>query len=112
MANYLGVSSDVATPASVTFQGAGSTTLTAMYKITQSLAPASVAANTTAEQTFTVPGLAVGDYVHGNKPTFQAGLGTSGYRVSAANTLAITYVNATASPIVPATENYVIFGCR
>ncbi len=73
------------------------------------LSPVSVAANTTAEQTFTVNGLIVGDFVLVQKPTSQAGLGIVGARVSAANTLAVTYVNATAAPIVPtASELYLI----
>lgn len=74
-----------------------------------SLTPASVAANTTAEQTFTVTGLAVNDVVWVNKPTAQAGLGIVGWRVSAASTLAITFSNNTASPIVPtAAQTYLI----
>jgi hypothetical protein len=73
------------------------------------LSPAIVAANTTAEQTFTVTGLAVGDMVTVNKPTAQAGLGIVGARVSAANTLAITFSNNTASGITPtAAETYVV----
>ena len=64
--------------------------------------PASVAANTTAEQTFTVTGLATTDFVFAvNKPTAQAGLGIVNWRISAANTLAVTYSNDTASPITP-----------
>lgn len=71
------------------------------------LAPASVAANTTAEQTFTVPGLLLGvDFVNCVKPSFQAGLSIGNCRVSANNTVAITYSNNTASPIVPTTEVY------
>lgn len=113
MANYLGVATDVDTPAQLTLQGAGSTTITAMYHLSATISPASVAANTTAEQTFTVTGLAVGDVVFVNKPTSQAGLGIAGVRVSAANTLAINFVNATASPIVPtAGEVYQIGGLR
>lgn len=70
------------------------------YKV--SLSPALVAANTTAEQTFTVTGLAAGDTVYSvNKPTSQAGLGIVGWRVSAANTLAITFSNNTAAGITP-----------
>ena len=65
------------------------------------LSPASVAANTTAEQTFTVLGLQVGDFVNITKPSSQAGLGIANCRVSAANTLAITFSNNTISPIVP-----------
>lgn len=65
------------------------------------LSPASVAANTTAEQTFAVTGLQVGDVVTINKPTAQAGLGVVGNRVSAAGTIAITFGNNTAGAIVP-----------
>lgn len=73
------------------------------------LSPVSVAANTTAEQTFTVTGLIVGDIAQVTKPTAQAGLGIVGSRVSAAGTLAITFSNNTASPIVPtASEAYLV----
>ena len=78
--------------------------------LTVTLSPVAVAANTTAEQTFTVSGLAVGDIVlKVEKPTTQAGLGIVGSRVSAANTLAVTFVNATASSITPtASQSYYI----
>lgn len=66
------------------------------------LSPASVAANTTAEQTFTVPGVNASDVcIDVTKPTAQAGLGIVGCRVSAANTVGVTFSNNTASPIVP-----------
>jgi hypothetical protein len=81
------------------------TEITFQHQVT--LSPASVAANTSAEQTFTVPGLTVGGVVYVNKPTAQAGLGIVGARISANNTLAITFGNFTASPIVPtASEVY------
>lgn len=113
MANYLGVATDVLAPAQLTMGGAGSTPITAIYHLSATISPAQVAANTTAEQTFTVTGLAVGDVVFVNKPTSQAGLGIAGVRVSAANTLAINFVNATASPITPtASEKYQIGGLR
>lgn len=72
------------------------------------ITPASVAANTTAEQTFTATGigLLVTDNVDVSKPTFQAGIGIVNVRVSAADALSITYVNATASPITPTAETY------
>ena len=77
------------------------------------LTPSIVAANTTAEQTFTVNGLQVGDFVEVNKPTSQAGLGLANFRVSAANTLAITFSNNTASGITPtAGESYQILVVR
>ena len=74
----------------------------------QTLTPVSVAANTTAEQTFTVTGLVAGSMVAVNKPSAQTGLGIDGVRVSALNTLAINYVNVTAAAIVPASETYTI----
>jgi hypothetical protein len=77
------------------------------------LTPAQVAANTTAEQTFTVNGLVVGDFVEVNKPTTQAGLGVVNARVSAANTLAIAFSNNTAAGITPtAGESYQIMVVR
>jgi hypothetical protein len=72
------------------------------------LAPASVAANTTAEQTFTVTGLVSATPVAISKPSSQAGLAIVGVRVSAANTLAITYQNNTAAAITPFAETYAV----
>ena len=69
--------------------------------ISVTLTPAAIVLNTTAEQTFTVNGLLAGDVVCVNKPTAQAGLGIVGSRVSAANTLGITFSNNTASSITP-----------
>jgi hypothetical protein len=75
--------------------------------------PASVAAATTAEQTVTVNGLRVGDSVFNpSKPTLTAGVGIVNVRVSAANTLAVTWVNATASPVDPPPEVYSILVMR
>lgn len=61
-----------------------------------SLSPAAVAANTTAEQTFTVNGLALGDFVAVLKPSTQAGLAVAGARVSAANQVAVAFANVPA----------------
>lgn len=78
-----------------------------------SLTPSAVAANTSAEQTFTVTGLKAGDYVGVNKAAAQAGLGIVGCRVSATDTLAITFGNFTASPITPtAAETYTVHIAR
>jgi len=77
------------------------------------LSPSIVAANTTAEQTFTVVGLLTADAVIVNKPTAQAGLGIVGARVSAADTVAITFSNNTASGITPtASEVYKVIAFR
>lgn len=73
------------------------------------LTPVAVAPNTSAEQTFTVAGLPSGVPVIVNKPTAQNGLSIGGARVSAANTLAITFVNNTAATITPtAAETYTV----
>lgn len=87
------------------------------------LTPAAVAANTTAEQTFAAtgiglsvggfPSIAIGDFVYVNKPTAQAGLGIVGARVSANDTLAITFSNNTGSSITPtAAELYLVLMAR
>lgn len=61
--------------------------------VSKSLDVASVAANTSAEQDFTVTGLAVGDFVQVSKPSLSAGLVIGNARVKAANTLSITFGN-------------------
>lgn len=84
-----------------------------LFSIT--LSPALIVLNTTAEQTFanTGIGLLPGDYVAVNKPTAQAGLGIVGTRVSAADTLAITFSNNTGSSITPtASEVYLVYVVR
>ena len=81
-------------------------------KLTATLTPALVAANTTAEQAFTVSGvaLATDECVGVVKPTAQAGLGIVGWRVSADNTVAITFSNNTGAGITPtATQTYSFF---
>lgn len=81
--------------------------------ISVALTPVAVAQATTAEQTFTVNGLLPGDHVVVNKPTAQAGLGIVGARVSAANTLAITYCNVpSGGNITPTAETYLILVSR
>jgi hypothetical protein len=75
------------------------------------LSPTSVAPNTVAEQTFasTGIGLLTTDQVSVSKPTTQAGLGIVNVRVSAADTLAVAFINATAATITPtASEVYVV----
>jgi hypothetical protein len=66
------------------------------------LSPVAVAANTTAEQAFAVPGVSAGDVVLAvNKPTEQAGLGIAGQRVVSTGTIGITFANVTAAAITP-----------
>lgn len=77
------------------------------------LSPVAVGANTTAEQTFTVNGLVPGDMAVITKPTTQAGLGVVNSRVSAANTLAVTFSNNTGGSITPtANEVYLVLVSR
>lgn len=79
------------------------------YILNVTLSPVSVANATAAEQTFTIGGLLTGDWVEVSKPTTQAGLGIVNSRVSAANTLAVTFMNTTAATITPtASEIYMI----
>ena len=80
-----------------------------LLNYTQTLTPTSVAANTTAEQTFTVTGLVAGSMVWVNKvSSFTSGLAILGVRVSAANTLSINFGNLTGTAIVPPAEPYLI----
>lgn len=80
--------------------------------ISVSIDVTSVPANTTSEQTVTVQGLQVGDFVEVMKPSHSTGLGVANSRVSAANTLAVTFMNNTASAIDPAPETYLVFWFR
>ena len=63
----------------------------------------SVGATSTAELTCTVPGLLVGDYVdmYLSTQALTTGLSITNMRVSAANTMAVTVVNATAGALTP-----------
>lgn len=76
--------------------------------ITASLTPSSVSTITSPEQTFTVPGLLTTDQVSVSHPSNVNGVGIAGARVSAANTLAIKFVNPTAGSVTPAAGNYLI----
>lgn len=66
-------------------------------------------ASTTAEQTATLKGLKTTDLIMSvTKPTHQTGLGVTGWRVSAADTIAITF-ETTASVTPTAGETYTAF---
>lgn len=80
--------------------------------ISATIDPTTVNSNTTSEQTFTVTGLGTGMAVFVNKPTHQAGLGVVGARISAKDTLAITFMNTTGSGIDPTSETYQIVAFR
>jgi hypothetical protein len=74
--------------------------------VTVTFNPASVAANTSAEQSVTVTGVALGDVVFCNGPALNAGLGVVNARVSAANTVALAFMNNTGSAIDAASGTY------
>ena len=73
------------------------------------LTPVAVAGSTAAEQSFTVPGILVGDILDINCAVAQtAGLGIVNVRVSAANTITIQFANSTAGSLTPTAGQYVI----
>lgn len=78
-----------------------------VYSSTQS--PSSIATITVAEQSVTVTGLLATDLVLVNKPTSQAGIALCVGRVSAANTLKLSFGNATAGTLTPTgSEAYLV----
>jgi hypothetical protein len=94
-------------------QGASVKNIRDVRTYSATLSPVFVAANTSAEQTFTVAGLRTSDIVAVNKPTAQAGLAIAGVRVSATDTLAITFGNLTAASVTPtASQVYTILAVR
>jgi hypothetical protein len=77
------------------------------------LTPASVAANTTVEQQFTVTGVQAGMAMSVSKPTVNAGVLVTQCRAIAANTVGITFANCTAAAVTPtAAETYLFFGAQ
>jgi hypothetical protein len=80
--------------------------LTQVFTARVSITPASVAANTTAEQTFAVTGVKTGDIVYVTDAIAgTAGLAIAGARVTAADTVGIRWVNNTAGALVPSAGN-------
>jgi hypothetical protein len=71
------------------------------FILTISLTPVATASATTAEQTFTVPGLQLGDQISGITAqfAFSSLVDMVNYRVSAANTLSIAFSNSTAGSL-------------
>jgi hypothetical protein len=67
-----------------------------------------IPANSSVETTYTVPGINVGDFLEINKPTHTTGICAGNIRASAANTIAVQWMNVTASPVAPSAENYLI----
>lgn len=92
--------------------GASGTPITQMRVYTPSLTPASVATIVVAEQTFTVTGLTTADKVVVNPPAISNATGIAGARVSAADTLAIRFVNPTAGSLTPTAGTYTVVAFR
>jgi hypothetical protein len=90
----------------------GGTALTKAVVYAPSITPASVAAATVAEQTFTVTGLTTADKVIVNPPAISNATGIAGARVSAADTLAIRFVNPTAGALTPTSGTYTVLAFR
>jgi len=74
--------------------------------------PAAVGAQTTSEQTVPVTGVRSGDIIYVNKPSHTAGIVLGNARVSASDTVAITFGNVTAAPVDPPEEIYTIIAIR
>lgn len=78
-----------------------------LFDFDATIDPSLIAANTTVEQSFTVAGLGSSDIpLAVIKPTATAGVGIVGFRVISANTLGITFINATGGGIDPPSETY------
>jgi hypothetical protein len=75
--------------------------------------PATLAASTTTESTYSVPGVMVGDFIEINKPSHTTGLSIGNVRVASNNNIAIQWVNSTTSTITNApNEQYLIVVSR
>lgn len=73
-----------------------------MLNTALTFSPATVAAGTGSELTCTVNGVQLGDFVDLSKPTEQSYLGIGNVRVSAANTLAVSFTNSSTATATPA----------
>ena len=72
----------------------------------------SVAANTSEEETATVPGVITGDVVFVSDSALSAGQVVAKARVSAANTVTLQVINTTAAPIDAAARTMTFFVIR
>lgn len=86
--------------------------ITEMGIITVTYDAASQAANDTDEDTVTVSGLKIGDYVALAAPAHEDGIGLCDCRVTADDTLSITWVNSTAGAVDRASADFLLFWAR
>lgn len=92
--------------------GSGGTGIKLVKGYTPSLTPAAVGTNTTAEQTFTVTGLTTADKVIVNGPAHPAGLALCNVRVTAADTIGLTFMNTSAGSLTPTSGTYNVIAIR
>lgn len=77
-----------------------------VFVVKASLTPAQVNTVTAPEQTFTVPGVKLGDAVFVSPPAHQAGVAPVATRVTAANTVGIAFANPTGGNVTPPAGEY------
>lgn len=82
------------------------TSVAAGSLVSLSLTPVSVGAATAAKQTFSVPGLVVGDQVAVLANPITNAVAACNAEVSAAGTLRMTFVNPTAGALTPTAGTY------
>lgn len=80
--------------------------------ISVTLNPSSVAANSTATQTVTVPGVRPGDFVYAIKPIDTAGFGVTGARSLSPDTVQLSIANPTGSAADPGSETWLFLIAR
>lgn len=81
--------------------------------VSVSLTPTAVSTITAPAQTFTVPGLKLGDAILSVTPPGQtAGATIGSARVSAADTLSVQFVNPTAGSVTPTAGTHIIAVAR
>ncbi|HUG06626.1 MAG TPA: response regulator [Candidatus Limnocylindria bacterium] len=92
--------------------GSGGTAYTLVKTYSADITPAAIGGNTSSEQTFTVTGLAVGDVVIVNPPGHATTCPLTGARVSAANTLALSFDHAVNGGCTPTAGVHLIVAFR
>lgn len=105
-----GATGNISTAGSL--QIGGGTPITGTVVYSQTITPASVAAATAVEQTFTVTGLTTADKVIVNPAPTGNSTMVGAARVSAANTIAIQFSNPTAGALTPGAGTYSIIAIR
>lgn len=76
------------------------------------ITPAAVSTITAPEQTFTCTGVDTLDAVYVSPPGVTAGCALASARVTAANTIGITWVNPTAGSLTPPAGNYKVIAIK